>query len=113
MPDTLGAAGDPIIGVGCPYRFRDHPVPRTVSPVRIRANDVDGADDVLLHLKARGVLIVRGKGGEDAPVVGVPVVQRDAERLRDIRSLVRNSARSHLRLVSATFRGWVMSRMAW
>ena len=46
-------------------------------------------------------------------MVGVPVVQRDAERLRDIRSLVRNSARSHIRLVSATFRGWVMSRMAW
>ena len=88
-------------------------LPRTRSPVRIRREWRRRCDDVLLHLEASGVLIVRGQGGEDAPVVGVPVVQRDAERLRDIRSLIRNSARSHLRLVSATFRGWVMSRMAW
>jgi hypothetical protein len=85
--------------------------PRTVSPVGIR-REFDGADDALLHLEASGVLIVRGQGGEDAPVVGVPSSSATLNGAGHPTSH-QEVRQSHMPAGVATFRGWVMSRMAW
>jgi hypothetical protein len=59
------------------------------------ANDVDGADDVLLHLGACGVLVAGVQGGADAFVVVVSVVEVELSGWGTPEVLIRKSDRSH------------------